>query len=65
MKQNGGHPMNTDIKQYIEKYQNVFELRELLYASTDNQLEETMWAKLPSYLRLIPFKDHIILKRSQ
>lgn len=42
-----------------------FELRELLYSSTDNQLEETMWAKLPSYymeknfVRLIPFKDHI------
>lgn len=62
--------MNTDIKQYIEKYPSeiiamFFELRELLYASTDNELEETMWAKLPSYylgknfVRLIPFKDHI------
>lgn len=42
-----------------------FDLRELLYAATENELEETLWAKLPSYypgknfVRLIPFKDHI------
>lgn len=62
--------MNEQIKMYIEKYPaeivDMFkELRQLIYDSVSFELEETMWAKLPSYyageifVRLIPFKDHI------
>ena len=62
--------MNEDIKKYIEKYPaeiiKLFEeLRELIYNSTTLEIEEKMWAKLPTYylgdsfVRLIPFKDHI------
>lgn len=62
--------MNEQIKEYIEKYPaeiidmyNI--LRQLIHGSVSVILEETMWAKLPSYyagenfVRLIPFKDHI------
>ncbi|MBQ8781739.1 MAG: DUF1801 domain-containing protein [Oscillospiraceae bacterium] len=62
--------MNEQIKAYIEKYPDKItemfaELRQLIYDSASAELEETMWAKLPSYyngdkvIRLIPFKDHI------
>ncbi len=40
-------------------------LRKLILDSVSVDVEETMWAKLPSYyngdkvVRLIPFKDHI------
>ena len=40
-------------------------LRQLIFDSVNIVLEETMWAKMPSYyngdkvVRLIPFKDHI------
>ena len=62
--------MNEQIKMYIEKYPTEIvdmfkELRQLIYDSVSFELEETMWAKLPSYyagenfVRLIPFKDHI------
>ncbi len=62
--------MNEEIKKYLEKYPEEIadlyaELRGLLYDSVSGGLEETMWAKLPSYyagekfVRLIPFKDHI------
>lgn len=62
--------MNEQIKIYIEKYPqeigDMFNfLRKLIFESVSADLEETMWAKLPSYyngekvVRLIPFKDHI------
>ena len=40
-------------------------LRKMIFESVSCELEETLWAKLPSYcvgeafVRLIPFKDHI------
>lgn len=40
-------------------------LRELILDSVSSEPQETMWAKLPSYyvgesfVRFIPFKDHI------
>lgn len=62
--------MNEDIQDYIKKYsieiQSLFvELRELIIQSVPNEIEEKIWAKLPSYyagknfIRIIPFKDHI------
>ena len=62
--------MNEEIKMYIEKYSieiiDLFQkLRKLIYDSVLADLEEKMWAKLPTYcvknsfIRLIPFKDHI------
>ncbi|MBQ8613272.1 MAG: DUF1801 domain-containing protein [Ruminiclostridium sp.] len=62
--------MNEQIKSYLEKYpEEVADMftamRKLIYDSVSADIEETMWAKLPSYyagekfVRLIPFKDHI------
>ena len=62
--------MNEQVQLHIEKYPaeiiDLFKtLRQLIYDSTDVDLVETIWAKLPSYyigesfVRLIPFKDHI------
>ena len=62
--------MNEQIKTYLEKYpQEIVDmftaLRQLIFDSVNVVLEETMWAKMPSYyngdkvVRLIPFKDHI------
>lgn len=62
--------MNEQVQIYIEKYPaavaEMFKtLRQLIYDSTNADLVETLWAKLPSYyagesfVRLIPFKDHI------
>ncbi len=62
--------MNEQIKAYLEKYPDEVvdmfkELRNLIYNSVSADVQETMWAKLPSYyvgekfVRLIPFKDHI------
>lgn len=67
--------MNEQIKTYLEKYpQEIVDmftaLRQLIYDSVSVSLEETMWAKLPSYyngdkvVRLIPFKDHINVEAS-
>ena len=45
-------------------------LRQLIFNSVAVDLEETIWAKLPSYyngekvVRLIPFKDHINVEAS-
>lgn len=66
--------MNKEIKLYLEKFPdniiNLFnELRELIY-STNFNIEEVFWAKLPSYyvnekyIRLILFKDHINIEAS-
>ena len=62
--------MNEEIKEYIEKFPSeicglFLALRDLLYNSVSTNIEEKMWAKLPTYyvgesfVRLIPFKDHI------
>ena len=67
--------MNEQIKTYLEKYpQEIVDmftaLRQLIFNSVAVDLEETMWAKLPSYyngekvVRLIPFKDHINVEAS-
>ena len=62
--------MNELISAYLEKYpveitEMFGTLRTLIFESAPSEPEETMWAKLPSYyvgesfVRLIPFKDHI------
>ena len=67
--------MNEQIKMHLEKYpQEIVDmftaLRQLIYDSVSVDVEETMWAKLPSYyngdkfVRLIPFKDHINVEAS-
>lgn len=56
---------------YTEDIQALFlKLRELIYKSVSFEMEEKLWAKLPSYyrnenfVRLIPFKDHINIEAS-
>ena len=62
--------MNEQVKEYLEKFpceiKDLFgSLRSLIYDSVKADVEETLWAKLPSYyvgdsfVRLIAFKDHI------
>ncbi len=62
--------MNEEIKKYLEKYNDeikdmFYKLRELIFECGSYEVEEQMWAKLPTYyvdkrfVRLIPFKDHI------
>lgn len=58
------------VKEYLQKYSDeivdlFMELRSIIYESTSAEIQEMLWAKLPSYyigesfVRLIPFKDHI------
>ncbi len=62
--------MNTEVRSHMLEYcddiQNLFsELRKLVIQSVPYELEEKLWAKLPSYylgdkfIRIIPFKDHV------
>ena len=62
--------MNEQVKNYVDKYPSKIidmynDLRKIIFDSVSCELEETIWAKLPSYyvgesfVRLIPFKDHI------
>ena len=62
--------MNEQIKQYIGKYSAEIidmynNLRKMIFESVSCEIEEKLWAKLPSYcvgesfVRLIPFKDYI------
>ena len=62
--------MNECVKKYLASHspdiQELFvALRVMIYASITHDVEEKLWAKLPSYyvgdtfVRLIPFKDHI------
>ena len=62
--------MNEQVKEYISKYPREIidmyhELRKIIFDSISCEIEEKMWAKIPSYyvgeafVRLIPFKDHI------
>lgn len=62
--------MNEQVKEYIDKYPSAIidmynDLRKLVFDSISWEPEEILWAKIPSYyvgesfVRLIPFKDHI------
>ena len=62
--------MNEQVKNYVDKYPSEIidmynDLRKIIFDSVSCELEETIWAKLPSYyvgesfVRLTPFKDHI------
>lgn len=62
--------MDENVKNYIQKYSDeinelYINLRTLIINSVSQEVEEKLWAKLPSYyitdnfIRLIPFKDHI------
>lgn len=62
--------MNQDIQSYIDNYNEEIQLlfsrlRENIYKSVSCEIEEKMWAKLPSFyagerfVRLILFNDHI------
>lgn len=62
--------MNEAIMDYVKGYckgiQSLFiEIRELIIKSVPCEIEEKLWAKLPSFyvgekfVRIIPFKDHI------
>ena len=62
--------MNEQVSEYIDKYPSEIidmynALRKLIFDSTSSEPQETMWARIPSYyigksfVRLIPFKDHI------
>ena len=62
--------MNAGVKELLEKYSDEIrdlfaELREIIPGVSGEEIEEKLWAKLPSYysgerfVRLIPFKDHI------
>ncbi|MBQ7889364.1 MAG: DUF1801 domain-containing protein [Erysipelotrichaceae bacterium] len=67
--------MNKDIQEYLQKYptktvNSFIELRKLIFESVSSDIKEILWAKLPSYysgdsfVRLIPFKDHINVEAS-
>lgn len=62
--------MEENIYNYVEKFEaqtkeRFCDLHKLIYESTSRNIEEKLWAKLPSFyvndnfVRLIPFKDHI------
>ena len=68
--------MNEQIKTHMEKYpkevSDLFcKLRQIIFKSTACDLNETLWAKIPSYylgdsfVRLIPFKDHINIEAKE
>lgn len=58
--------VNELMEKYPDKIKELFaELRKVILESCDTDIEEKLWARLPSYyagehfVRLIPFKDHI------
>lgn len=62
--------MLQEIEQYLEKYPEeivtlFLKIRGVVFSIENINVEEMMWAKLPSYysgekfVRIIPFKDHI------
>jgi hypothetical protein len=62
--------MREDIFNYLDNFEEQTKQRfcllyKLIYESTSQNIEEKLWAKLPSFyvnnnfVRLIPFKDHI------
>lgn len=61
--------MNKEIEEKLSKYNNdvkdlFLQIRKIIY-DTNLQIEERIWASLPSYynnenfIRIIPFKDYI------
>ena len=67
--------MDNSVKEYIAKYPDEIQalflkLRGMIYNVAPQNVEEKLWAKLPSYyvgqafVRLIPFKDHINVEAS-
>lgn len=67
--------MNDEMTQFFESYpQEIAELcfvvREAIYALPQLEIEEKMWAKMPSFycgsrfVRIIPFKNHINIEAS-
>ena len=62
--------MKSDIYNYIDNFEELTKERfniiyKIIYESTSQDINEKLWAKLPSFyvhdkfIRLIPFKDHI------
>jgi len=62
--------MISEIEEYINKFgvdvkHKFLEIRELVLSCTRADIEEKLWAKLPSYcvgdhfVRIIPFRDHL------
>lgn len=62
--------MNVAIENYISKYSKeittlFYDIREIINKSVSCEIEEKLWAKLPSFyvgekfIRIIPFKDHV------
>ena len=62
--------MNEQVMAYIEQYPNEIialfhQLRGIIMSNAPSAPQETLWARIPSYyvgesfVRLIPFKDHI------
>lgn len=62
--------MKEEIYNYLDSFedetkQRFCDLYKLIYESTYKDIDEKLWAKLPSFyvndnfIRLIPFKDHI------
>lgn len=46
--------MDNEVKEYMKKYPSEIkelfgELRTLIFSSVSNEIEEKLWAKLPSY----------------
>lgn len=67
--------MNNEVTQYLEKYpQEIADLcsavREMICALPQLEIEEKLWAKMPSYycgsrfIRIIPFKNHVNIEAS-
>lgn len=63
--------MNEEIQNYIEQYNKEVqlyfnEIREQIINSVACDIEEKLWAKIPSFyvgdkfIRIIPFKDNIM-----
>lgn len=68
--------MNIEFEQLIEKYNDdiksmFLQMSELIGNSVLVQVEEKLWAKLPSFyvgenfVRLIPFKDHLNIEAKE
>ena len=67
--------MNTEVETYLQKYPDSISflfhrIRDCVLSSVPLPIEEKLWAKLPSYycgnsfVRIIPFKDHINIEAS-
>ena len=67
--------MNENVKEYLDRYsvelnELYAQIRDIIYDSVPQEIEEKLWAKIPSYyvgdsfVRLIPFKNHINIEAS-